>query len=173
MRVRVMSLVAVTCLAWAAAAPAQDAVRSAELRQLDFFVGHWAVAGEMRDDPAKPFTPISGAETCSWAAGGFAVTCEEKTAGEGGGWDGVYILGHDRSAGGYFVHGVEKPGTTLHAVGKLDGERWVWFTDAAPDGSRARYTFAPKGADARSLVVEVGAGDSWAAIVNVTYTRRK
>jgi hypothetical protein len=173
MHIRVASLMAVLCCASAASVQAQDAARSADLRKLDFFVGRWDVAGRMRDDPAKPLKPISGGETCAWAAGGFAVTCTEKTGGEGGGWEGVYILGYDQAAGTYFVHGIEKPGSSLHAVGKLEGDRWTWFTDAAPDGSRLRYTFAPGAAGSRTLTVEAGSGDAWAAIAEVTYSRKK
>jgi len=127
----------------------------------------------MREDPAKPFAPISGSETCMWAAGSFAVTCEEKTSGEGGGWQGVYILGYDPATKQYHVHGIEKPGSSLHGVGHVEGDRWVWLTDPAPDGSQVRYTFAPVRAGVRTLVVEVRTGGSWAQIADLTYTLGK
>jgi len=148
----------------------QDAVDSPELLRLNFYVGRWIEAGQMRADPTKPFKPISGSETCRWAAGGFAVTCEEKTSGEGGGWEGVYILGYDPAAKQYHVHGIEKPGSSLHGVGRVEGDRWIWLADPAPDGSQVRYTFAPAGAGVRTLVVELSTGGSWAPIVNLTYT---
>jgi len=147
--------------------------RSPELQQLGFYVGAWDETGEMRDDPANPFQAISGGETCEWAAGGFAVVCEEKTGGPGGGWEGVYILGYDSEAKQYSVHGIEKPGSSMHGVGHLEGERWIWLTDPAPDGSQLRFTFAPADAGARTLVLEVGAGESYAAIARVTYSPRK
>jgi hypothetical protein len=151
----------------------QDAARSPELQRLGFYVGLWNETGEMRDDPAKPFKAISGGETCEWAAGGFAVICEEKTTGPGGGWEGVYILGYDSTAKQYYVHGIEKPGSSMHAVGHIEGDRWVWLTDPAPDGSQLRFTFAPADASARTLVLEAGTGDSYAAIAKVTYSLRK
>jgi len=73
----------------------QDGAKSPALQRLNFYVGRWSEAGQMREDPTKPFKPISGSETCKWAAGSFAVTCEEKMGGQGGGWEGVYILGYD------------------------------------------------------------------------------
>ncbi len=151
----------------AAADPAQ---RSAELERLGFYVGHWTASGTMRADADTPMRPITGAETCSWAAGGYAVVCEEKTEGPGGGWEGVYILSYDAATNEYHVFGTEKPGNNLHAVGKLDGDRWLWLTDAFPDGSRARYMFAPAGAKARTMKVEVGGGTEWLEIVDLTYT---
>jgi hypothetical protein len=54
-------------IAWAALsgflptiAPAQNALRPPELQRLSFYVGSWSEAGQMRDDPAKPFKPIAG-----------------------------------------------------------------------------------------------------------------
>ena len=165
-------LLALSCLL-PARAVGQEAERSPELERLGFYVGAWDETGEMRGDPASPFQAISGGETCAWAAGGFAVVCDEKTAGPGGGWEGVYILGYDAEAGQYHVHGIEKPGSSMHAVGRVEGERWVWLTDPAPDGTQARFTFAPADAGARTLVLEVGAGDSYAAIAKVTYSPRE
>ena len=127
----------------------------------------------MRDDPAKPFRNIAGGETCSWSAGGYAVMCEEKTTGAGGGWEGVYILSYDAATKQYHVHGTEKPGSNMHAVGRIDGNRWIWLTDPAPDGSRARYTFAPAGSGARTMAVDVGAKENWSRIVDIKYTARK
>jgi hypothetical protein len=154
-------------------ASAQGASRSGELQKLDFFIGNWNEAGQMRDDPTKPFAAISGDETCQWAKGGFVVLCEEKTGGPGGGWEGVYILGYDPLSKKYHVHGIERPGNNMHAIGQVVGKQWTWLTDPAPDGSQVRYTFAPATAAARTLVVEVGSANSWAAIANVTYSPRK
>jgi hypothetical protein len=167
-------------IAWAALsgflptiALAQEALRPAELQRLSFYVGSWSEAGQMRDDPAKPFKSIAGGETCSWAAGGYAVLCQERTSGQGGGWEGVYILSYDSTAKRYHVHSTENPGSNLHAVGQIEGNRWIWVTDPAPDGSRLRYTFAPSLHGARTLMVEAGTGDSWAPIANIKYAVRK
>jgi hypothetical protein len=144
----------------------------AEVRQLQFYVGEWTETGEMRGGPNQPFEQIAGSETCKWSAGGYAVLCEEKTEGPGGGWEGVYILSYDAAGRQYHVHGTEKPGSNMHAVGRLQGDRWIWLTDPAPDSSRARYTFAPAGDGARTLTVDVGAGEDWFGIVNIEYTAR-
>jgi hypothetical protein len=154
-------------------AVSQAVSRPAEFQRLQFYVGRWTETGQMRDDPNGVFKPVAGGETCSWAAGGYAVMCEEKTEGEGGGWEGVYILSYDAVGKQYHVYGTEKPGNNIHAVGQLDGDRWVWVTDPAPDGSRVRYTFVPAGAGARKMTVDVGAGDRWSAIVNIEYTSGK
>lgn len=154
-------------------ATSQTASTPPDVERLAFYVGRWREAGQMRDDPSKPFQTISGGETCSWSAGGYAVMCEEKTSGPGQGWEGVYILSYDAVAKQYHVYGTEKPGINLHAVGHLDGDRWVWLTDAAPDGTQLRYTFAPADGGARTMAVEVGDGHSWSGIVNVTYTLRR
>jgi hypothetical protein len=168
---------AIACAALSVFAPAtgvtQEASKPTELQRLGFYVGRWSETGEMRDDPNKPFQAIQGGEECRWAAGGQAVVCEEKTTGPGGGWEGIYILSYDPAAGLYHVHGTEKPGGDMHAVGRIDDVRWIWMTDPAADGSRLRYTFAPSGPDARSLVVEAGAGERWARIANIKYTSRK
>ena len=153
-------------------AASQVQPRPAEVQRLQFYVGSWDEAGEMRDDPNKSFQPIAGGETCKWAAGGYAVVCEEKTEGAGGGWEGVYILSYDAGGRQYHVYGTEKPGNAIHAVGRLDGDRWIWVTDPAPDGSRVRYTFVPAGAGARTLTVETGVAERWSGIVNIKYTAR-
>lgn len=153
-------------------AASQVESRPAEVQRLQFYVGDWDEAGEMRDGPDTPFKEIAGGETCKWSAGGYAVLCEERTEGPGGGWEGVYILSYDAAGGQYHVYGTEKPGSNMHAVGRLDGDRWVWVTDPASDGSRVRYTFAPAGAGARTLTVDVGVGEDWFGIVNLEYTSR-
>jgi len=163
------TMVALGCMLPPIAASQVDA-RPAELQRLQFYVGHWNETGEMRSDPSEPFRSVAGGETCSWTAGGYAVVCEERTEGPGGGWEGAYILSYDAAGRQYHVYGTEKPGNNMHAVGRLDGDRWIWITDPAPDGSRARYTFAPAGAGARTMTVEVEAGQEWLAIVNITYT---
>lgn len=165
------TIVVLSCVLPNVAASQVDS-RLAEVQRLQFYVGSWDEAGEMRDDPSKPFKPVSGGETCKWSAGGYAVVCEEKTEGAGGGWEGVYILSYDADGRQYHVYGTEKPGNNIHAVGRLDGDRWIWVTDPAPDGSQVRYTFAPAGAGARTLTVEVGVGERWSGIVNIKYTSR-
>jgi hypothetical protein len=165
------AMVGLSCMLPRAAA-SQVASRPAEVQRLEFYVGHWNETGEMRDDPNQPFMDVAGGETCKWSAGGYAVLCEERTEGPGGGWDGAYILSYDAAGRQYHVYGTEKPGNNIHAVGSLDGDRWTWITDAAPDGSRLRYTFAPAGAGARTMTVEAGAGDGWSGIVHITYTPR-
>lgn len=166
-----VAIVGLSCL-FPTVGASQVGPRPPEVERLQFYVGNWSETGEMRDGPDKPFEEISGSETCRWSAGGYAVLCEEKTEGPGGGWEGVYILSYDAAAGQYHVRGTEKPGIDMHAVGRLDGDRWIWLTDPAPDGSRARYTFAPADAGARTLTVEVGAGEDWFGIVNLKYMPR-
>ena len=156
-----------------AIAVAQEPARPAEIQRLQFYVGSWSEKGRMREDAAKAFAPIAGGETCRWGAGGYAVVREEKTSGPGGGFEGVYILSYDAAAKTYNVYGTEKPGSNVHAVGRVEGDRWSWLTDPGPDGSRLRYSFAPKGPNARTLTVETGAGDRWDSIIDVEYTRRK
>jgi hypothetical protein len=56
----------------------QATPQSAEIKRLDFYVGRWSETGQMRDNPTKSFAPISGGETCRWAASGSAVLCQEK-----------------------------------------------------------------------------------------------
>ena len=165
------AIVGLSCVLPQVAASQVDS-RPAEVQRLQFYVGRWDETGQMRDDPSKAFQPIAGGETCKWSAGGYAVLCEEKTEGAGGGWDGVYILSYDAAGAQYHVYGTEKPGNNMHGVGRLDGNRWIWVTDPAPDGSQVRYTFVPAGTGARTLTVEVGAGERWAEIVNIKYTLR-
>lgn len=152
---------------------AQAAPKPPQVDLLAFYVGSWTESGSMRDDPAKPMQAIAGSETCRWSAGGYAVLCEEKVSGAGGGWEGVYILSYDAGSGKYHVNGTEKPGVNMHATGEITGDRWVWMVDPAPDGTQVRYTFAPAGENARSMVVEIQSGTDWIRIVDVRYSRSK
>ena len=156
-----------------AIAVAEEPARSAEVERLQFYVGRWNEKGRMREDPARPFAPIAGGETCRWAAGGYAVVCEEKASGPGGGFEGVYIVSYDAATKTYHVYGTEKPGSNVHAVGRVEGDRWIWLTDPAPDGSRLRYTFERKSANSRTMTVEAGGADRWDTVVEIEYMRRK
>ena len=82
------TIVGLGCLLPKSAA-SQVESRLAEVQRLQFYVGHWSETGEMRDDPNTPFKDVAGGETCKWAAGGYAVVCEERTEGPGGGWEGA------------------------------------------------------------------------------------
>ena len=66
--------------------------RSAEVSELEFFVGHWTTSGQSRATPASEFAPLSGEETCEWFAGGTAVVCRETMADGNGSVDSIYIL---------------------------------------------------------------------------------
>jgi hypothetical protein len=127
----------------------------------------------MRADPSQPMQAITGGETCRWAADGYAVACEEKTSGAGGGWQGVYILSYDAGSGKYHVHGTEKPGVNMHATGEITGDQWVWMVDPAPDGTQIRYVFTPAGSNARTMVVEIQNGTEWTRIVDIKYSRSR
>lgn len=172
-----IQILLIACAALSSTSPvtarAQNVPPSAEIKRLSWYVGRWSEAGEMREDPAKEFKAISGSETCEWTAGGSAVLCREKTSGPGGGWNGVYILSYDAGAKVYHVRGTEHPGSDMHAVGTIEGDRWLWVTDPFPDGSRIRYTFAPSARGARTLTVDAGDGSSWSSIVNLKYSPRK
>jgi hypothetical protein len=167
--IAIVALNAVVCVTAAAQTPAV----SAEIKRLAFYVGNWSESGEMREDPAKAFKAIAGSETCEWTAGRSAVLCREKTSGPGGGWNGVYILSYDPSDKRYHVRGTEYPGSDMHAIGQIDGDRWIWISDPFPDGSRIRYTFAPALRGARTLTVDAGGASNWSRIVNLKYSTRK
>ena len=152
---------------------AQSTAKPPGIERLAFYVGSWTESGSMRADPSKPMQPIAGSETCRWSADGYAVVCEEKTSGAGGGWDGVYILSYDAGSGKYHVHGTEKPGVNMHATGEIAGDRWVWMVDPAPDGTQIRYVFAPASDNTRTMVVEIQSGTEWTKIVDIKYSRSK
>jgi hypothetical protein len=152
---------------------AQSTPKPPQIDRLAFYVGNWTESGTMRADPTKPMQPIGGGETCRWAAGGYAVLCEEQNSGAGGGWEGVYILSYDAGSGKYHVHGTDKPGLNMHAVGEIIGNQWVWMVDPAPDGTQVRYVFTPSGNNARTMVVEVQSGTEWTKVVDMTYSRAK
>ena len=99
--------------------------------------------------------------------------CEERVSGAGGGWEGVYLLGYDPASKKYHVHGLERPGTSMHAVGQIVDDKWVWLTDAAPDGTVLRYTFVPGAAGKRQLTVELRSGENWVVLANVTYMPKR
>ena len=152
---------------------AQSTPKPPQIERLASYVGKWTESGSMRDDPGKSLQAIAGGETCRWSAGGYAVFCEEKTSGAGGGWEGVYILSYDAGSGKYHVHGTEKPGVNMHATGEITGDRWVWMVDPAPDGTQIRYVFTPAGNNARTMVVEIQSGTEWTKIVDIKYSRAR
>ena len=152
---------------------AQSTSKAPQIDRLAFYVGKWTESGSMRADPSQPMQAIAGGETCRWAADGYAVVCEEKTSGAGGGWQGVYILSYDAGSGKYHVHGTEKPGVNMHATGEIIADRCVWMVDPAPDGTQIRYVFTPAGNNARTMVVEIQNGTEWTRIVDIKYSRSR
>ena len=127
------------------AAASQAEARPAEVQRLQFYVGHWNEAGQMRSDPNEPFKDVAGGETCTWSAGGYAVVCEEKTEGPGGGWEGVYILSYDAAARTskcpchFSIFDPEKRGQLVCGQATQALPRIVLSYDDSDDGVRAVF----------------------------------
>lgn len=168
------------CLA-ASGAQAQDddqvaapepGARTAEISELEFYVGHWIASGESRPTPTSEFSPLEGEETCEWFSSGTSVVCRETMTDAAGTVDSIYILAYDPSRRHYTVYGTDGNGAIYSGIGSLRDGTWEWDAEMRMGESvfPLKYSFQSDDSGGRDMAVQADAGDGrWADVMKVHY----
>jgi hypothetical protein len=152
--------------------PQDQGGRSAEVSELEFFVGHWTTSGQSRATPESEMTPLSGEETCEWFSGGISVVCRETMIDGNGTVDSIYILAYDPTRRHYTVYGTDGNGAIYSGIGTVRDGVWDWDAEMRMGDSVSpmKYSFQPAEDGGRDMKVQADLGDgSWLEFVNAHY----
>jgi hypothetical protein len=146
--------------------------RSAEVSELEFFVGHWTTSGESRAAPDADMAPLSGEETCEWFSGGTSVICRETTTDANGTVDSIYILAYDPTRRHYTVYGTDGNGAIYSGIGTARDGSWDWDAEVRMGEAvmPMKYSFRPGEDGSRDMQVLLDAGGGrWTELVKAHY----
>lgn len=153
--------------------PSQEqGTRSAEVGELEFFVGHWTSTGESRATPEAELAPLSGEETCEWFSGGTSVVCRETMTDASGTVDSIYILAYDPTRRHYTVYGTDGNGGIYSGIGRLRDGSWDWDAEMRMGDAVVplKYSFQSGDDGGRDMGVQADAGGGrWIDLVKAHY----
>lgn len=109
------------------------AAPSAEVSELDYFVGTWLVKGTIASGPWGPGGPFGWTDTTKWMRGNFFVVghWDFKTPPElGGDGEEIFIMGYDPARKHYTFDAFSSQGRHQVSQGTLDSDIWTWASEA-------------------------------------------
>jgi hypothetical protein len=154
-----LALVLCTAIAFAQA-PNTPPGPGPEVKKMAVLIGTWSTTYDMKAVPGmSPGGKATSTSTCVWTAGGFGVSCTEKLdMGAMGKETSVSLIFYDAEAKNYVHSEVSSLGETFVSHGMVDGDTWVFETDAPmmgkPMHSKSTFTYTSK--DACELKFEMG-----------------
>lgn len=146
--------------------------RTAEVSELESFVGHWTSTGESRATPESELAPLSGEETCEWFSGGTSVLCRETMTDANGTVDSIYILAYDPTRRHYTVYGTDGNGAIYSGIGTVHDGAWDWDAEMRMGESvvTLKYGFQPGDDGGRDMSVQADTGAGrWIDLVKAHY----
>lgn len=144
-----------------AQAPSGPPKPGPEHQKLAYFVGKWAVEGEMKPSSFGPGGKFTYTETCSWFSGGFAVTCHSDGKTPEGPFTELSILGYDAGEKTYVYFATSSLGENIFSRGSVEGDTWTWANETNMYGKpgRVRFTLKQVSADSATYKLEMSTGD--------------
>jgi len=148
-----------------------------EHKKLDFFVGHWTSAGDMKPGPMGPGGKFTMEENTEWMDGGYFVVIHSKYSGGGmpSGTSTAY-MGYDSQEKVYTYDEFNSMGEHTHSTGTVDGDTWTWLSDLkmGPQTMKGRFTMKlmPPGAYAYKFEISTD-GKDWSTVMDGKDTRTK
>jgi Protein of unknown function (DUF1579) len=167
-------------LAAAAAAQGQEKKMEApkpapEVKNLDYFAGHWTSEGEMKPGPWGAGGKMTGDSHCSWMSGGFFLVCNEDVSGTMGKMHGMGVLGYDAGSKSYTWNGFNSMGENEHAKGAKDGKTWTYTTESMMGGKpmKGRYTMVETSPTSYDFKMETSEdGKTWSPMMEGKVTKK-
>jgi hypothetical protein len=132
-----------------------------ELKKLDFLVGTWKVAGEIKSSPGGKFSFLN---RYAWMNGHYFLVLHSSTTGALGNATGTSYYGYKPEEKAYTYDAFNSLGQAEHAKGTVDGNTWVWLDteDFLGQVVKGRYTVTVTSSTSYSFKFEiapVGGGD--------------
>jgi hypothetical protein len=138
-----------------------------EQKPLERMLGQWSYQGEAKASPMGPAGKITGAETCEWFQGNFAIVCRSKGTGPKGPMTAMSVTGYDPGQKTYTYYTVSSQGDNFFIRGQLEGNVWTWEDTMPVDGKsmKIRATVTEESPTVTNFKLEIGPADGQMMIV--------
>jgi hypothetical protein len=139
-----LALLVCTTIAFAQA-PTAPPKPGPEVKKMAAMVGNWTSTYEEKPVMGMPAGKGTSTTSCVWTAGGFGVSCTEKLdMGAMGKTTSVSLMAYDSEAKNYFHSEVDSAGEAFSARGVINGDTWVFDSDATMQGKPVHFRFTAK-----------------------------
>jgi hypothetical protein len=162
--------VAQSPMAQSQAAPAPSPQQLA----MGYFAGPWKLTGTSKISPTSPATGYRATATGEWIPGNFFLEIRYVTHGPMGDIHMVRMMEYNPTDSVYTYNEYNSLGEHVVAVGKIEGQKWVWNTTKKLNGvmTKGRYITTFVTQDAYSFKSEVQKpGGGWLTVTEGTATR--
>lgn len=132
-----------------------------EHQKLAYFAGKWASEGEAKASEFGPGGKFTGAETCEWFEGKFALVCRSEGKFGETTFKGLSVWSYDTGEKTYVFFETNSAGENIFSRGKVDGDTWTWNNQGTAEGKpwKARFTIKQASADSATFKFEMASGD--------------
>ena len=145
---RRMTAVCVVLLMLASIAVAQTPPQmpkpAPEVKRLQYFVGTWNTAFDMKPGPMGPGGKMTGVERTEMMKGGFYLTSHVDGRGFMGEFKELSVIGYDPEEKVYTLNAFNSFGEHLRAKGTVQGDTWTWTADINMAGKPMKTRFTLK-----------------------------
>lgn len=143
-------------------------------QMMNYFAGDWTLTGTTKISPKSPAAPFTGTEHGAWVPGGFFLESHSVTKGPMGNVHGTRVMEYNANDKVYTYNAYNSLGEHIMAVGKVQGDTWVWNSEEKLNGIivKGRYTVTFVSPNSYSFTSEVQKpGGGWDTVSQGTATR--
>jgi hypothetical protein len=149
--------------------PVQLSKTSPEIKRLQYFVGTWKLAGDLKTSVLGPGGKFTGIQHNEWAADGRTVSSKWEEQRPTGRSNGQATYSYDSTQHVYRYHGSSDDGEVEDSAGSIEGNNWVWTSNLlTPSGAPAkgRFTLEVTSPSTYSFRFEIASqGDTWITVM--------
>jgi Protein of unknown function (DUF1579) len=141
---------------------------------MGYFAGPWKLTGTTKISPSSPTAPYSATATGEWIPGNFFMEIKYVTHGPLGDVHMVRMMEYNPADSVYTYNEYNSLGEHVVAVGKIEGQKWIWDTTKKLNGvaTKGRYITAFVSQNSYSFTSQVQKpGGGWVTITEGTATR--
>ena len=141
---------------------------------MGYFAGPWKLTGTSKISPSSPPAPYNATATGEWVPGNFFLEIKYVTHGPLGDVHMVRMMEYNAADSVYTYNEYNSLGEHVVAIGKIDGQKWVWNTSKKLNGvaTKGRYITTFVSQNSYSFTSQVQKpGGGWVTITEGTATR--
>jgi hypothetical protein len=150
---------------------------SPELQKLKYFLGTWAIEGEIKSSIFGPEGKFNGTHHYEWAADRLSLISRWDENRPGGNDSGKAVYGYDSTQNLYTYHGTDNDGETEDSSGTVEGATWIWLgtpTSTDEQTMNGRFTVKEVSSTSYSFKYEVASqSGEWTTVTEGKATKTK
>ncbi len=147
---------------------------SSQQQAMGYFGGGWKITGTTRISPNTPAVQFTSTQQGEWIPGNYFLQIRSVTHGPLGDVHAVRMMEYNSDQKVYTYNEYNSLGEHVLAVGKIEGNKWVWQTTKKMNGvvTKGRYITTFVTDDAYSYKSEVEKpGGGWLTVTEGVATR--